>query len=64
MKITITMQEEIEDIIMKKLSGESLSQEEGACFEAWCQDEEHQEYSLRYFGFIGGEEGKQGESMA
>ena len=44
MKITITLQEEIEDIIMKKLSGESLSQEEGACFEAWCQDEEHQEY--------------------
>lgn len=38
------MQEEIEDIVMKKLSGESLSQEETMRFEEWCREEDHREY--------------------
>lgn len=38
------MQEEIEDILMKRLSGEYLSEEEKSCFEVWYRDEEHQAY--------------------
>ena len=38
------MQEEIEDILVKRLSGEYLSEEEKSCFETWFREEEHQEY--------------------
>lgn len=38
------MQEEIEDILIKRLSGEYLSEEEKSCFEVWYRDEEHQAY--------------------
>lgn len=38
------MQEGIEDIVMKKLSGESLSQEEKVHFEEWYREDNHQEH--------------------
>ena len=38
------MQEEIEDILIRRLSGEYLSEEEKLCFEVWYRDEEHQAY--------------------
>ena len=38
------MQEEIEDILIKRLSGEYLSEEEKSCFEVWYREEKHQAY--------------------
>lgn len=36
------MQVNIEDILMKRLSGETLSGEEESCFETWMREEDHQ----------------------
>lgn len=38
------MQEEIEDILFKRLSGESLSEEEKSGFEEWYREDGHQAY--------------------
>ena len=43
------MEKELEEIIMKQLASEILSEDEKVCFEEWYKNPSHQEYFRKFF---------------